>query len=157
MSALGDYLTIEMPCPRAFRLVAVAILAASAIASSGCRRPATREWGPDDHDVENPSSTQQQARPAGTASPQDETRALVETAWNSNCATCHGRMGQGDGPQGPMVKASNLTDPALLDKRTDAELAAVIRAGRNRMPAFASLPDSVVTGLVARIRALRAE
>lgn len=144
---------------RALRLVAVLALAPALLAAAiGCGRRATREWGPDDHDQEGASTTQQQAAPNGSApSVADETRFLVETAWNSNCTTCHGRGGQGDGPQGPMVKAPNLTDPALLDKRTDADLAKVIRGGRNKMPAFASLPDSVVAGLVARIRSSRAE
>jgi cytochrome c oxidase cbb3-type subunit 3 len=54
-----------------------------------------------------------------------------------------------------MNKATNLTEPALLDARTDEQLATVIRQGRGKMPAFASLPPAVVSGLVGRIRALR--
>jgi cytochrome c oxidase cbb3-type subunit 3 len=54
-----------------------------------------------------------------------------------------------------MVRAPDLTDPAWQDRVTDAQIAEVIRKGRNKMPAF-ELPDQVVEGLVKRVRAARA-
>jgi cytochrome c oxidase cbb3-type subunit 3 len=136
-------------------------IVAAALAMGGCRsRSGTREWRADDHDEEKTPT--QVAPPVGTGGapgekplPEDELRMLVESAWTSNCAVCHGRMGQGDGPQGPMVKAPNLTTKDFQDGRTDEQIAAVIKNGRNKMPAFPALPPTVVQGLVARIRALR--
>lgn len=150
------------PAPLAIALPVMLAVLLGVLAASGCRgRSGTREWRPDDHDEEKTAT--QVAPPGGSgngiAQPppaEAELRVLVETAWTNNCATCHGRMGQGDGPQGPMVKAPNLTAKDLQDARTDEQIAAVIRNGRNKMPAFPALPQSVVQGLVARIRALRA-
>ena len=28
-------------------------------------------------------------------------------AWSQNCTQCHGQLGRGDGPRGPMLKATN--------------------------------------------------
>ncbi len=53
-----------------------------------------------------------------------------------------------------MVNAPDITRDDLLSKVTDDEIAAQIRNGKNRMPKF-DLPDQVVQGLVARIRANR--
>jgi cytochrome c oxidase cbb3-type subunit 3 len=61
-------------------------------------------------------------------------------------------LGRGDGPSGPMVQAPDLTRPEWQSKVTDAEIVATIKNGKNKMPKF-DLPDRVVTGLVARIRA----
>ena len=53
-----------------------------------------------------------------------------------------------------MIRAPDLTDPGWQDRVTDAQIAEVIRKGRNKMPAF-DLPDQVIDGLVQRIRAAR--
>ena len=71
------------------------------------------------------------------------------------CIACHGPTGHGDGQMGPMVQAPDLTRADWQSKTTDAEMAAVIKGGRNRMPSF-NFPDPVVAGLVARIRSLQA-
>jgi len=63
-------------------------------------------------------------------------------------------MGRGDGPQGPLVHATNLTLAEWQAKVTDQEIADAIRNGKNRMPKF-DFPPDVVMGLVARIRATR--
>jgi hypothetical protein len=57
---------------------------------------------------------------------------------------------------GPMILAPDLTRAAWQAKATDADIAAVIQSGRNKMPRF-DLPDVVVRGLVARIRSLRGQ
>ncbi len=72
------------------------------------------------------------------------------------CNTCHGPMGHGDGPQGSLVKAPDLTRPDWQAKVTDEEIAARIRSGKGLMPPN-DLPDSTIKGLVARIRALRGQ
>jgi mono/diheme cytochrome c family protein len=82
------------------------------------------------------------------------TLTLVEVTWRNQCASCHGPIGRGDGPQGPMVRATNLTLPEWQAKVSDQEIADVIRNGKNRMPKFEFPPD-VVAGLVARIRAAK--
>jgi cytochrome c oxidase cbb3-type subunit 3 len=74
--------------------------------------------------------------------------------WRNQCAQCHGLLGRGDGPNGPLLKATDLTKEEWQAKATDAEIAASIRDGKGRMPKF-DLPDPVVVGLVARIRAVR--
>jgi mono/diheme cytochrome c family protein len=82
---------------------------------------------------------------------------LAAVAWKERCANCHGRAGRGDGPQGPMLGAKDLTSDEWLGKTSDADIAAVIRDGKNRMPAFPNLPKRVVDGLVKRIRAKGAD
>jgi cytochrome c oxidase cbb3-type subunit 3 len=88
---------------------------------------------------------------AGTASNLPQ---LVEITWEQACAPCHGPSGHGDGPNGPMVNAPDITRDDILDKMSDDDIANQIKNGKNRMPKF-DLPEPVVRGLVARIRANR--
>ncbi len=110
-----------------------------------------REWQPSDHDQADLRANGAQVQQK-TESAEDDTKSLTELAWRKNCTPCHGPNGRGDGPQGPMVKAPDLTSAELLQKLSDDDIANTIRQGKNRMPAFANLPDRVVTGLVQRIR-----
>ncbi|MFO0758695.1 MAG: cytochrome c [Byssovorax sp.] len=111
-----------------------------------------REWSADDHD--QPASVQNAApaRPKSSAAPPMSNEELVELAWQKNCASCHGPTGRGDGPQGAMMRAADLTRADWQGKVSDSEMADVIRNGRNKMPNFANLPPNVITGLVHRIR-----
>lgn len=84
------------------------------------------------------------------------TPALVEIAWRQQCVNCHGQIGKGDGPQGAMFKAADLTNPEWQGKVSDQDIANSIQNGKGRMPKF-DLPPDVVTGLVARIRSFRAQ
>lgn len=111
-----------------------------------------REWKPTDHDQTSPGQGEQVAAQPGA---QGTDPNLIELAWQRNCFTCHGARGQGDGPQGPMVRAPDLTDAAWQGRVTDDQIADSIRKGRNKMPAF-DLPQQVLKGLVQRIRASRA-
>lgn len=79
---------------------------------------------------------------------------MVEVTWKNQCVTCHGPTGHGDGPQGAMFKAQDLSKAEWQDKVKDEEVALAIKNGKGRMPRF-DLPDDVVTGLVARIRSFR--
>jgi cytochrome c oxidase cbb3-type subunit 3 len=97
----------------------------------------------------------QVGRPPTGAPAGGDVAQLVDITWRQQCTNCHGPMGRGDGQIGPMVQAPDLTRADWQAKVSDAELAATIKSGRNKMPAF-NLPDSVLTGLVARIRSLKA-
>ncbi|MFI5300501.1 MAG: c-type cytochrome [Polyangiales bacterium] len=123
------------------------------VGTAACSSRSTREWTAGDHDVEQ-SSTQVTAPMASNAGADDT--ALVDATWSTRCYVCHGAIGKGDGPNGPMVQAKDLTDAMFQSNRTDAQLMAVISSGKGRMPSFADLPPKVVAGLVKRIRSLRA-
>jgi mono/diheme cytochrome c family protein len=116
------------------------------------------EWRPSDHhsaddDKVAQGASAQQAQGARQATGSDIPQ-LVELAWRQQCTTCHGAMGRGDGQMGAMLQAPDLTRDDLQAKMTDAEMAAFIKHGKDKMPAF-NLPDPVLQGLVARIRQLR--
>jgi Cytochrome C oxidase, cbb3-type, subunit III len=131
----------------------VGLLAVASLAIVACD-PApsdVREWSPGDHD--QAPSTPGAANPRSPASARPGTEIdLVQLAWEKNCTTCHGSRGRGDGPQGPMLRAADLTRAEWQDRVSDAEIAETIRKGRNKMPAF-DLPPQVIQGLVLRIRA----
>lgn len=111
-----------------------------------------REWSAADHD--QPAGAQPTGRPRGGQPKSTDTSSLTDLAWNKHCASCHGKSGRGDGPQGAMVKAPDLARSEWVDRATDAEIAQLIRQGRNAMPPF-DLPHAVVQGLVQRVRAAR--
>jgi cytochrome c oxidase cbb3-type subunit 3 len=142
------------------RVHASAVCAALLLAwGSGCDRPSEGEihtWTAADHDraEENTrvaSGAQAQAKGAGGA---DNNRQLVELTWRQQCATCHGAIGHGDGPNGPMVKASDLTRDDWQKAMTDEQIAQSIQNGKGKMPKF-DLPQTVLAGIVQRIRASR--
>jgi cytochrome c oxidase cbb3-type subunit 3 len=90
--------------------------------------------------------------PAGASSPLP--MGLTEVAlmtWKTNCVVCHGTFGRGDGPQGAMMKARDLSDAAWQAAITDAQIAESIVKGRGRMPPF-PLPASTVQELVRLVR-----
>lgn len=114
-----------------------------------------REWRPADHtNVENP---QQQARTGQVTGEAKDVPAGLDdvtvVTWSRNCASCHGRTGRGDGPQGRMLnpRPRDLTQAEWQKAVTDEYIATVITKGRNAMPAF-NLPEGTVTALVQLIR-----
>lgn len=124
----------------------------------GCNERAAdlREWRVSDHDQSDaPPSQQGQVDPkaAGSAVPGLEDVTIV--AWQQNCTRCHGQLGRGDGPQGPMVKATNLSDPAWQSSVTDEQIAAVIKNGKGAMPPV-NLPEGTVSNLVKLVRMMNA-
>lgn len=141
------------------RAVLLPSLLLTALACVACnQRPSdVREWRPGDHDhTENPGSDQVQVDPqdAGApAIPGFEDVTLV--AWKQNCTPCHGAVGRGDGPRGPMLKATNLTDPAWQGSISDEQIAKTIKLGKGAMPAF-NLPDVTIANLVKLVRILNA-
>jgi cytochrome c oxidase cbb3-type subunit 3 len=114
-----------------------------------------REWRASDHrhtTEATPESAEQSPQVTGSAEPPlpglDE---VTIAAWRRACIGCHGQLGRGDGPQGPMVKARDLSDPVWQASVTDAQIAESITKGRGRMPP-AALPEGTVEGLVRLVR-----
>ena len=65
---------------------------------------------------------------AGAAKPD---AAAGKAVYDRDCASCHGATGKGDGDDAAYFtnKPPNFTDPAVLSKRSDDFLAAVITGG----------------------------
>jgi cytochrome c oxidase cbb3-type subunit 3 len=152
------------PSVRLFRMIerrfAAATFVPLILALGACESPPAAaglpEWTPADHDHSDEQerlASGVQAAPTA-ASKEEGLRVLVESTWRSQCATCHGPVGHGDGPNGPMVRASDLTRADWQSTISDAQMAASITGGKGRMPRF-DLPANVVSGLVARIRSMR--
>lgn len=77
------------------------------------------------------------------------------TLFQSHCLMCHGADGKGNTPTGHALKVANLHSPAVA-KMSNAELADVIRKGKNNMPAFgAQLTPRQIENLVSYIRVLQ--
>jgi len=134
-------------------------LAALALALCACESAPSvgslREWRPSDHhSADDDKASGQQAAQGGRQASGSDVPGLVDLAWRQQCTTCHGPMGRGDGQMGPMLHAPDLTAEALQSRVTDQEMAAIIKGGKDKMPAF-NFPDPVVAGLVARIRQMR--
>jgi cytochrome c oxidase cbb3-type subunit 3 len=136
----------------------------AALFASACNRTPSdlREWKPDDHDRSDDQQKGRAAQPArgrpeanaAPAASANPTMTLVEVTWKAQCTPCHGPLGRGDGPQGPMVHAPDLTLADWQNKTSDEQIAQTISAGKNRMPKF-DFPPEVLGGLVARIRATK--
>jgi cytochrome c oxidase cbb3-type subunit 3 len=130
--------------------------------ATGCDKPppadSLKEWTPADHHSKDDSQRQatgnQTAPVSKDASAASATQTLLDVTWRNQCATCHGMMGRGDGPQGPMFKATDFTSADWQARVTDEDIKSTIKNGKGRMPKF-DLPDDVVAALVQRIRALR--
>jgi cytochrome c oxidase cbb3-type subunit 3 len=138
-------------------LFRASLVLALAAASCGRAPSDTREWKPDDHDRTDDNSKGRAAPPrtaASTAASANPMVTLVEVTWRNQCAQCHGPIGRGDGPQGQLVHAPDLTKADWQNKVTDEQIARTIATGKNRMPKF-ELPADVLGGLVARIRATK--
>lgn len=132
----------------------IPLLAAFAGLGLACDRPPSvelKEWTAADHGGEQQGAATgaQGARGGSGGGP-----SLVAVTWNQQCATCHGGAGKGDGPQGPMFKAPDLSRADWQDATTDEAIAQAITKGKGRMPSF-DLPEDTVRGLVEHVRAFR--
>lgn len=132
-----------------------------ALSSVGCRQDPEEfpEWTPADHDNQgtpNPGQVDTAApRPPGMPSlAAHGVDDVVMATWRQRCISCHGRIGRGDGPQGPQVGAADLTRPDWQAATSDEAIAKVIVEGRGKMPAHSELPAATVSGLVRLIRLL---
>ncbi|WP_146653209.1 c-type cytochrome [Labilithrix luteola] len=137
--------------------VAVALASAGFVAACD-KAPSPqglKEWTPADHDPElgrasAPGNANQGPRGDGGSA----LATVVEVTWQNQCSTCHGMQGHGDGPQGPMFKAPDLSREDFQSRVKDDEIASTITNGKGRMPKF-EIPDEVVRGLVLRVRSFR--
>jgi len=126
-------------------------LALPLLLSAACGKAGLREWRPEDHDSGVTSTS-----PISAAPTNDDPHASARAVFSSQCASCHGNEGRGDGPMAAMFRPADLSASALQSARTDAELAASITAGRGRMPAFGqNLRPEAVSALVRLIRSWR--
>ena len=130
------------------------------LALAGCDRPPSagslKEWTPSDHHSADDDKQSQGARQQAAAGAGSDVTQLVDIAWRQQCSTCHGPMGKGDGQMGQMVHAPDLTREEWQSKVSDTDIAAVIKNGKGKMPKF-DMPDPVIAGLVARVRAAAVE
>jgi len=154
--------------PMRIPLLAMTLVVAS-VAACDKRPTHTREWVVADHD--QPPSPNQVAPPAETPTPSAAAagaagisansvnqalahRGLSEQilqVWVERCATCHGTIGRGDGPQSRLVNVRDLSDPAWQQATSDAQIEMSISKGRGMMPAFA-LPEETLKGLANLVR-----
>ena len=75
--------------------------------------------------------------------------------YKAKCQMCHGTDGLGNTPAGKAMKARPFNAPDVL-KESDTDLTAVIKNGRNKMPAFTGkLSDAQITTVVAYIHTLQ--
>lgn len=114
-----------------------------------------REWKPSDHkhQVEGSGDTGRSPQQV-TGSERAPLPGLDEVtiaAWRASCSACHGQLGRGDGPQGPMTQARDLSDPTWQASVSDAQIGETILKGKGRMPP-SGLPASTVEGLTHLVR-----
>src|SRR6185436_17810811 len=97
-----------------------------------------RQWRPSDHRHQAESTeTDRDDAPQVSGSAEPMMPGLEEVtiaAYRRSCAACHGQLGRGDGPQGPMLQARDLSDPTWQASVSDAQIAETITKGRGRMP-----------------------
>jgi len=85
-----------------------------------------------------------------SGAPSDDGAALFK----ANCASCHGEDGAGNTLVGKQLNVRNLRS-AEVKKLSDAQLAAVIAKGKDKMPPFEKgLSKEQINQLVAHIRQL---
>lgn len=113
-----------------------------------------REWRASDHDhTDNPNANQVVGGPDAGA-PDLAKVGLDEVsimAWQQNCVRCHGRLGRGDGPQGPMTHATDLGNPDFQRTITDEQILKSMKEGKGLMPA-SPLPEPTLKSLVKLVR-----
>jgi len=87
-----------------------------------------------------------------TAAAQDNSGA---DTFKNKCELCHGPDGLSQTPAGKAFKAASLKDPAVV-KMSDADLHAVVKNGKNQMPAFKSqLTDEQIDAVISYVRKLQ--
>ena len=80
--------------------------------------------------------------------------ADAPTTYKSKCQGCHAKDGSGDTAMGKKLKAHDFKSLGVV-KATDVELIAIIKKGKNKMPAYAAkLTDDQIKDLVKYIHML---
>jgi mono/diheme cytochrome c family protein len=80
--------------------------------------------------------------------------AEAGATYKTKCSICHGADGKGETPAGKKTGARDFASPDVA-KQSDADLAAVIAKGKNKMPAYEkSMKEPDIKEMVAYIRQL---
>jgi cytochrome c6 len=83
--------------------------------------------------------------------------ALADDAgavYKSKCQVCHGPDGKGSAA-GQKLGVKDIHGPEI-DKQTDAELIAITKQGKGKMPAYdKKIPDDQIAALVKFMRGLK--
>ena len=75
--------------------------------------------------------------------------------YKAKCQMCHGADLKGNTPGGKMTHAQPLDSPEVI-RKSDADLIATTKNGKNKMPAFAAkLSDAQIHSVIAYIRTLQ--
>ena len=75
--------------------------------------------------------------------------------YKTKCAACHGEDGAGATTMGKKLGVRALGS-AEVQKQTDAQLLAILKNGKNKMPAYGGkIADADLSALVAHIRTLK--
>jgi mono/diheme cytochrome c family protein len=75
--------------------------------------------------------------------------------FKAKCQMCHGADGAGATPAGKIAKVVSFKDSSVVNA-SDADLIAVIKKGKNKMPAFeGKLTDDQIESVVQHIRTLQ--
>jgi mono/diheme cytochrome c family protein len=75
--------------------------------------------------------------------------------YKAKCQACHGEDGLGNSPVGKALGVIPYNAPDVL-KLSDADLTAIIKNGKNKMPAFAGkITDAQIKELLVHIHALQ--
>ena len=91
---------------------------------------------------------------ASIAAPAFAQSAGADT-YKAKCAMCHGPDGAAAVPMGKMYKIPPFKDPAII-KSSDAELSAITKDGKGKMPAYnGKLTDAQIKEVVSFIRTLQ--
>ncbi len=148
----------------AMRWMGISAIAA-ALSLAGCERDdrVIREWRPDDHAEPGGGEPSGQAAPeeadgpggeAVARTPEEQEARAVSALFGVSCASCHGPLGEGDGPSRPPgAQMPSFADASWQSARTDAQIAEVIAAGRGLMPAFGTQVNP--RGIAALVRHVR--
>ncbi|MEM9069717.1 MAG: cytochrome c [Myxococcota bacterium] len=136
----------------------IPIVLATFLVALGCGPaegpPPTEVWTPEDHaqpEQADPNRRPRQVR-ARTERSENPRRRAALALWNVSCASCHGRVGQGDGPARPADMVS-FQDPEWQERTSNEDIARVIAQGRGMMPPFGdTLPAQSIASLVELIR-----
>lgn len=143
-----------------WKLTAVMALALTTSLVAACGNQPTPVGGPGTPAGETKKSTlppqpkaPQTPEPTPTSAPLDPLAEQGKGLYNGEpgrCAGCHGLDGK---PTVTFKNIPNFTDAAWQKRESDAELAKVLKEGKNLMPKYEG-PESDIPALVAYVRAL---
>ena len=83
-------------------------------------------------------------------------QAAGKELWNKNCASCHGKMGLGDGPKARMLDGNPGNFSKDLTSQSDGDLFYKTQTGRGEMPKYeGKLADNDIWNIVNYMRTFK--